>query len=452
MKVQVKQIGPTKARDRPQRTVAAIRAADTPTLRNRSTGAGTLRTRSTGAGTLRTRSTGGVRASAAGDGGGMDMQQLLLWLNDGDICCPGYTRLSDNPEIQTGCQRIAELLGAMPIHIYENTEDGDRRVENELSRALDITPNGNMNRSQWMIANVMNMLLFSSGNGICVPHTRNGLLESMEPIAGSRVILSPKEGSYRDYRVLIDGIPHEPAELMHFVYNPDPLYLWKGRGVTVTLKDIAQNLAQAQKTENAFMSSEWKPSIIVKVDALSDEFASASGRQKLLDSYVKPARTGEPWLIPAQEFQVEQVRPLSLADIAIKDTVEMDKKTVAAVIGVPPFLLGVGSFNREEFNHFVQTKVRAIAETIQQEMTRCLIWNPKWFVRLNYWSLLDYDPKALSDVLLAGSDRGFVSGDEWRDKVHLPPAGLKEYRVLENYIPWDKAGDQKKLGGGEDDG
>ena len=375
------------------------------------------------------------------------LQQVMFWADAGDICCSGYTRLSDNPEIQTGCLRIAELVGTMPVHIYENTEQGDKRVENELSRALDITPNGNMNRSQWMIANVMNTLLYGRGNGICVPHTADGYLESMEPIAASRVTLQPAAGSYRDYRVLIDGIPHDPRELMHFVYNPDPVYLWMGQGMTVTLRDLANNLKQAQATENAFMASEWKPSIIVKVDALADEFSSPEGRQKLLDSYVKPARSGEPWLIPAEAFEVEQVRPLSLADIAIKDTVEMDKKTVAAVLGVPPFLLGVGEFRREEFNHFVQTKVRAIAEIIQQEMTRCLIVNPKWYIRLNYWSLLDYDVQSLSEVLLAGSDRGFVNGDEWRTKMHLPPAGLTEFRILENYIPWDKSGNQKKLEG-----
>ena len=375
-------------------------------------------------------------------------QEVLLWLGKDDICVPGYTRLSDNPEIQTACLRIAELIGSMTIYYMENTPDGDQRIRDELARMIDITPDGSMNRSQWLIVNVMNMLLYGRGNGICVPHTRAGLLESMEPIASGRVSLLPVEGSYRDYRVLIDGIPHDPAELMHFVYNPDPYYIWKGQGVTVTLADIANNLKQAQKTENAFMASEWKPSIIVKVDALTEEFAGPEGRKKLLDSYVKPSSPGEPWLIPAEQFQVEQVRPLSLADIAIKDTVEMDRRMVAAVIGVPPFLLGVGEYKRDEFNSFVQTKIRAIAETIQQEMTRCLIISPARYIRLNYWSLLDYDPAGLSNVLLAGSDRGFVNGDEWRDKMHLPPAGLKEYKVLENYIPYDKSGAQSKLGGG----
>lgn len=374
---------------------------------------------------------------------------IALWLNDGDICCAGYTRLRDCPEIQTACLRIAELIGSMTIYLMSNTADGDIRIQNELSRLIDITPNRNMTRSQWMTAIVMNLLLYGDGNSIVVPHTYEGILRSLEPITASRVSFNPTPGSYRDYTVSIDGISKDPNNLMHFVYNPDPTYMWKGRGVTVTLRDVANNLKQAQKTENAFMKSEWKPSIIVKVDALTEEFSSPEGREKLLESYVRPARTGDPWLIPADQFQVEQIRPLSLADLAIKDTVELDKRTVASVIGVPPYLLGVGEFKREEWNSFVQTRIRTIAQIIEQELTRVLILSPKWYLHLNYWSLIDYDIQAVSKVLLDGSDRGFVNGDEWRDRMHMAPAGLKEYKILENYLPYDMSGLQKKLVGNE---
>lgn len=370
---------------------------------------------------------------------------VAVWLDGGDLCVPGYTRLCDNPEIMTGCLRIAELIGSMTIYLMSNTDEGDVRIVNELSRMIDITPNGTMTRSQWMTAIVMNLLLYGNGNSIVVPHTHKGILQSMEPIAASRVSFRPKPGSFREYSVEIDGVPRSPESVMHFTYNPDPRYLWKGRGVTVLLKDIANNLKQAQKTENAFMASEWKPSIIVKVDALTEEFASPEGREKLLQSYVKPQRTGEPWLIPAEQFQVEQVRPLTLADLAIKDTVELDKRTVAAVLGVPAFLLGVGEYSQVEWNNFVQTKIRAIALGVQQEMTRTLIVSPKLYLQLNFWSLMDYDLKSTSDILLAGADRGYVCGDEWRDRMHMAPAGLKDYKVLENYIPYEDSGKQKKL-------
>ena len=364
---------------------------------------------------------------------------------DTGICCPGYVRMSDSPEVQTACLRIAELIGSMTIYLMSNTDEGDVRIINELSRKIDIAPCDTMTRMQWMTAIVMNLLLYGEGNSVVVPHTWEGLLQSLEPISADRVSFRPVGTSRREYRVLIDGVPRDPEDLLHFAYNPDPLYLWKGRGLTVCLRDIVNNLAQAQATENAFMRSEWKPSLIVKVDALTEEFASPEGRERLLETYIHPATPGAPWMIPAEAFSVEQVKPLSLSDLAISDTVEMDKRTVASVLGVPAFLLGVGDFNRDEWNSFVQTKVRAIALVIQQELTRALITSPNWYLVLNYWSLMDYDLKAVSDILLAGADRGYICGDEWRDRMHLPPAGLKEFRVLENYIPADMSGQQKKL-------
>lgn len=372
-----------------------------------------------------------------------------FWLGDGDLCVPGYTSLDKNPEIMTACRRIAMLLGSATIHLMANTEDGDVRIVNELSRAIDIDPMPNMTRSTWMEAIVMNLLLYGKGNSVVVPHTWSGLLQSLEPISASRVSFRPALNSYRDYRIAIDGKERDPQSVLHFVYNPDPVYLWKGRGVHVSLRDIADNLKQGMKTEKAFMASEYKPSIIVKVDALTDEFASPDGRQKLLESYVKPERPGDPWLIPAEQFDVEQVKPLTLADLAIADTMQINKKAVASIFGVPPHLLGVGEYNRQEWNGFIQSVIMPLAKSIAQELTRKLIINPAWYLTFNVWSLMDYDLQSMSAVLLSGADRGFVNGDEWRQRLHLSPVGLKEYKVLENYIPYDMSGNQAKLDKGE---
>ena len=370
---------------------------------------------------------------------------IALWMGQDDICCSGYTRLCDNPEIMTAVLRIAELIGSMTIRLMANTDEGDKRIKNELSRMIDITPFKTMTRMEWMMAIVTNLLLHGKGNSIVVPHTRDGLLTGLEPITADRVTFQPVMNSYTDYRICIDGIPKNPEDMIHITYNPDTTYLWKGRGITVSLLDVANNLKQANKTNNAFMSSEWKPSIIVKVDGLTDEFASPEGRNKLLESYVKPAHPGDPWMIPSEAFDVKEVRPLTLSDLAINDSVELDKKTIASVIGVPAWVLGVGTFNRDEWNNFIQTKIRAIVTAIQQELTRALIISEKWYLEMNTWSLMDYDLKSMSEILLAGADRGYVNGDEWRDRMHMAPAGLKEYKILENYIPADMSGMQKKL-------
>lgn len=367
-----------------------------------------------------------------------------------NLCVSDYVSLDKNPEIMTACKKIAELIGSMTIYLMENTSKGDVRIMNELSRKIDIDPIQTMTRSHWMQTIVMNMLLYGQGNSIVVPHTYGGIIQSLEPISASRVSFVPKGNSYRDYYVLIDGIQRRPSDLLHFVYNPDKYYLWMGQGIQVVAKDIAKNLKQAAETKNAFMGSKWKPALIVKVDGLVDEFSTKEGRQKILEDYVKASNVGEPWLVPSEQFQIEQVKPLSLKDLAIEEGVELDKRTVAALLGVPPFVLGVGSFNREEWNNFISTTIMTLVKTIEQEMTRKLILNPKWYLRLNVLSLMDYDLNTIAAVYTAFGDRGWVNGNEARDRIGMSPVdGLDEYKILENYLPIDQSGLQKKISGNE---
>lgn len=367
-----------------------------------------------------------------------------------NLCCGEYTSLDKCPEIMTGCRRIADLIASMTIYLMTNTKNGDVRIVNELSRQIDIHPEINMTRSKWMSAIVMNMLLYGKGNAVVIPHTWDGYLRSLEPISASRVQFMPVGNSYRDYKILIDGRQRDPSNLLHFVLNPDKYYLWKGRGLDVSLRSLAQNLKQAAATERGFLESKWKPSIIVKVDAMIDEFSTPEGRQKILDDYVRSAEVGEPWLIPGEQFQVEQVRPLSLADLAIKDTVELDKRAVAAILGVPPFVLGVGDYNQKAWNNFIQTVIGPLCVSIAQEMTRKLIINEKWYLKFNTLSLMDWDVTSISQVFGVLYDRGIVTGNEVRSRIGLDPKDdLDRLLVLENYIPIDKAADQLKLMQGE---
>ena len=359
------------------------------------------------------------------------------------LCGDGYTSLDQNPEIVAACRKIAEVVGAMTIHVMENTERGDERVINELSRKIDINPCSSMTRQTFIEAIVMNLLLYGKGNSVVKVYTEDGYLSDMEPVAANRVLF---QGDYTRYRVMIDGIPYAQDEVMHFVYNPDKVYMYKGQGVTAQLKDVADNLRQAQVTTNAFMKSKYKPSLIVKVDGMTEEFSSPKGRQKLINEYMNSGEAGAPWLIPAEQFEIEQIKPLSLSDLAISDNVKLDKQSVAAILGVPAFVLGVGEYKQDEWNYFVKTKIKTIVTGLQQEMTRKLIYSPNMYIKFNVLSVMDWDLTTIASVFGSLSDRGFVTGNEVRDKIGMSPKeGLDELRVLENYIPWDMAAAQKKL-------
>lgn len=375
--------------------------------------------------------------------------QVAVVADWGDILCTGYTRLSDCPEIVAGIRTIADLISSMTIHLMSNTENGDIRIVNELSRKIDIDPCRNMTRKTWMDFIVMNLLLYGKGNSFVIPITENGILSNLIPVPASKVTMT---GDAYNYSVRIDNKEYSPESILHFIYNSDENYPWKGKGITASLKNVADNLKQAAATEKDFMSSKWKPSIIVKVDALTEEFASPEGRSKLLESYFNTAKAGEPWLIPAEQFQVEQVKPLSLTDLAIDKSIELNKKTVASIIGVPSFVLGIGSYSDKEWNNFISAKIMPIAQVIQQELTKKILISSKWYWKFNMASLYAYDIKTLSDVYSNLYVRGIVDGNEVRDKLSMSPReGLSELVVLENYIPLSMIGDQKKLNGGSED-
>lgn len=364
------------------------------------------------------------------------------------LCSSGYIRISDNPEILACVNKIADLVSNATIHLMENTENGDVRIKNGISRKIDISPNKYMTRKTFISALVRQLLLEGDGNAIVFPETKNGYLENLLLFPPNHCSLLPKGYGYE---VLVDGKYYDPNDICHVLINPDPLYPWKGTGYRVALKDVSKTLKQASETKDGFMKSKWNPSIIVKVDGLTDEFSSKEGRKKLLEQYIETSEAGEPWMIPAEQFDIKEVRPLSLNDIALPDSVKLDKRTVAAILDVPPYLVGEGSFDENEWNNFINTRIRGICSAIEQAFTKCLLINPNWYFRFNPRSLYSYDIEKLSRVGDDNYTRGIMTGNEVRDWIGLSPRdGLDELVILENYIPVGMISEQKKLiqGGG----
>jgi len=361
----------------------------------------------------------------------------------------GYTRLADCPEVKMCVHKIADLVSNMTIHLMQNTEKGDVRVKNALSAKLDISPNRLMKTRKAFIYNIVYTLLLSGdGNQVTYPQfSADGFLDDLKPLKPSLI-------SFQDtptgYVIRYGDQTFSSDEVLHFVINPDPERPWIGTGYKAVLRDVIKGIRQAGKTKQALLESP-APSIIVKVDGLTEEFSSVEGRTKLSKQYLDSSENGRPWFIPSEAFDVKEIKPLTLNDLALAKNLEIDKRTVAGIFGMPPFLVGVGDFKAEEYNNFIGSGVMSIAQTLQQEFTRGLLYSPDLYWRFNSRSLYSY---SLQDIITAGSemvDRMAMRRNEWRDWIGMgPDPEMDELLALENYIPASMLGKQKKLIGGDE--
>ena len=363
------------------------------------------------------------------------------------LCGNGYKPVWKCPEVQMCIGVFADLIGIMTLRLMRNVNNGDERIRNALSYKMDVNPSRYMTRITFIQAIVRTLLTW--GNCAVYPRYKDGLLDDLQILPGQSVSYLPDQGN--GYIIQYQGRTIRPDEILHFVLNPDLDEPWRGTGYTVSLRDAVDGLRQGESTKNALMRSP-APSIIVKVDGLIEEFSSTEGRRKLRAQYLDSSEKGEPWFIPSEAFSVEQVKPLSITDLAIKDNLELDKRSVAAIFGIPPFMVGVGQFNKDEYRNFVNTRVLAVAKIIEQELTKKLLYSEEMYFRFSNMSLYSYD---LPELVSSGTllvDHMAIRRNELRDWLGLSPdPEMKDLLALENYVPQNRLGDQKKLVGGGDD-
>lgn len=358
----------------------------------------------------------------------------------------GYVPLYSCPEVAMCVDAIADLVSNMTLRLMRNTDAGDVRVVNGLSRAIDIMPNAYQNRKAFVYNIVSTLLTVGNGNCVVVPKfDADGNLLSLMPARPSSVMFDdlPDGG----YGIRVGQTVYSPDEVLHFAINPDPERPWIGRGRSVSLSSIVDCINQANATKTALQKSP-APSIVMKVDGLTEDLSSRDGRQKMIDRFVDANDKGVPWIIPAETMELQQVKPLTVSDLAIKENLELDIKRIAGIYRVPAFMVGVGDFNRDEYDNFITTTVMSIAQVIEQELTRKLLYSPDYHITFNPRSLHSY---SITELVSAGKelvDRMAMRRNEWRDWLGLSPdEDMEDLLALENYIPADRLGDQKKLKG-----
>ena len=353
----------------------------------------------------------------------------------------GYTRLADSPEVLTAINTIADLVSNMTIQLMKNGDKGDTRIKNDLSRLVDIKPNNYQTRKSFIFWVVKSMML--TGNAVVMPLTRGGKTIELRPLADNKIRFYYDDKNDFDYEIKYKEKDYAPDSLLHFVLNPKDDLPFMGSSYRVSLSDVTHNLRQASATKRSFMSSEYMPSLVMLID--SDADLDEDEREKFEEKYLKRKDKNKQLLLPDGLVNFQTIKPLTLEDLAIHESIKVDKQTVASILGIPAFVLGVGTYSKDEWNNFINTKIMSIAQIIQQTLNKLIVEEDQYF-NFNPRSLYNYSLVEQVNAITNLVKVNTLRRNEGRNWLGLAPdSEMDDLIVLENYLLQQDLSKQNKL-------
>ena len=220
-----------------------------------------------------------------------------------------------DPEVAAAIWIIAGLVSSAPIHLMENAANGDIRIRDALARKIDVDPWSLGTRQTWVHWIVETEL--TDGEAVVIPKTSGSMIADLIPAVDASLYRPERSASYI---AKYNGFEFDADNILHFRLRPDPLRPWRGIGPQVQLQQVVDSIIQTAETKTAYMSSEYKPPVVISVNSDSP-LSDPSTRSKFVEKYMRRKDKSEPLVVPADLMNFQQVKPLSLTDLAIRDGV-----------------------------------------------------------------------------------------------------------------------------------
>lgn len=342
-------------------------------------------------------------------------------------------------EFERAIETIGSLLGSLTLQVWQTKAGGAKeRLRNAKSYWLDIEPMPGMTRLEWTKKVVRTMY----EKGVC--------FVSVESFGGNEQLkiledfFVQSDGTVKSYKT---NEVYKLEELLRFSVGTRP--------AAEALKQTNENLRMAAALKARFLKNSFMPSLVVKVDVdMSALTQENDQRLKNLQKVISRAvETGQPMIFEQGFVEIQELKGRTYEELGLNLALKDEQMKVAAFFGVPAFLVGAGNFNREEYNLFIKTTFMTIVRMFEQQLSRVFA-SDEIYVKYNTERLLSID---LREQMIFVSDclgQGIITPNEARQKLGLTPSdskGMDEFRILENYVPVAKLGDQAKLKQGEKD-
>lgn len=338
---------------------------------------------------------------------------------------------------------ISSMIAKMPISLYENTDSGKVKVDNDLISMIKNRPNPYLTYTDLISALVCNMLIY--GNGFAKIITRSGKVTELQILEPSNTTLEKANGKWF-VKTYIDS----KQEVLNYnqVIHIRDLTTDGVQGISRVdiIKSKAINRANADKKLSEYFN-EGNQTVkgIITAPLKSDE-----SKEKVKIAFNNILKNGKDGVAVLSEgYTYNSIPYNSLLDMDFVNTLTMTKGDLCTVFGINPALLGsskeaTNSNMRVMVEDFVKS-LQPLINKIESEFTYKLLPQNnknKMYFKLNMSTVLRGNDLERAAYYKDMFRNGFMTQDEIRDLEDMNDLpnklGEKFYRDL-NLVQCDIA-------------
>lgn len=319
------------------------------------------------------------------------------------------------PAVLAAVRLISESVASLPLHVYQNEEDGKRRVSGHpVNNVLGREANPDMAAFTLRETLMSHALLW--GNGYAeIQRNRNNQVAALWPLLPDRTDVIRKDG-VKHYLTQVNGetIRLRDRDVMHVSgLSYDGL---KGYSpITLMRESLGLTIAAEEYGARMFSNNAKPGGILEHPGKLSPE---AMTRLKESWASIHQGLSNAHRIAILEEGLTWKQQSMNPEDAQFLETRKLQKNEVATMFNVPPHM--IGDLEKATFSNIEHQAIQFVVYTIrpwlvrwEQEINRKL-FNGNYFAEHVVDGLLRGDIKSRYDAYAVGRQWGWLSANDIR--------------------------------------